>query len=393
MVGSELFARIAETVPAAQRQIAASMKQLVARSDAATVSLLNFADDTPFLEPLLFTCFSPQHTQVTLDQILYGYIPTAIRPGAIVACTGSDGTLFLPHVGYIATDLPDSVVAVARCDDPGEFVVEFSGTRASLACESVQQISGTSVEYPTLHEPLTDGLMKAGDHQVAPGSIDKASRMHAGSVERAVTILDDVAADLLVSLLGVTRRVVVFHDDELDSFASFSAHGTAFLQAEPDVDEVFFVEDLAHQCGHILFNAMTLDRNEFFVVDPETPLKSETRKTDEHRSVYVAFHGLFTECLMCICLERCRQEGVFTGRQQHELLGRLSFILKRLNLDLLNLNREGLFSSEGEELYRLFARVFDEVYRGARDQIVGFNLGNQPYAFRYERFAAVNGID
>lgn len=393
MVGSELFARIAESVPAAQLQIAASMKQLVARSDAVTASLLNFADDAPFLEPLLFTCFSPQSTRVTLDQILYGYVPTATRPRTIDACTGGDGTLYLPRVGYIPTDLPDRVVAIAGPDSSGEFGVESSGMRSTRTCETVSQIPGTDIEIATHHDPLTDGLMKAGEHQVIPGSIDEAAQRHAGSVERAVSVLGEVADDLLASLVPVTRRVVVFHLDGLDSFASFSAHGTAFLQAEPDVDEVFFVEDLAHQCGHIIFNAMTLDRHDFFAVDPETPLKSETDNTDDHRTIYVAFHGLFTECLMCICLERCRRAGVFTGRQQHELLGRLSFILKRLNLDLLNLNREGLFSSAGEELYRMFCVVFDDVYEGARDQVVQFKLGNQPYAFRYEQFAAVNRID
>ena len=104
----------------------------------------------------------------------------------------------------------------------------------------------------------------------------------------------------------------------------------------------------------------------------------------------MAFHGVFTECLMCIGLVRCLEHRVFTGRARHELRGRLSFALKRLSLDLMNLRHEGLFAPEGESLYREFGRIFDEIYRLTREEVVACDLSNQPFTFSYPDFAALN---
>ena len=93
---------------------------------------------------------------------------------------------------------------------------------------------------------------------------------------------------------------------------------------------------------------------------------------------------------MCICLYRCHEMEVFSGRRRHELLGRLSFILKRFSGDLMSLNDDGLFSERGKEFFAEFGEIFDEVYRRAKGAIVEFDLSNQPYTFSYDKFVALN---
>lgn len=158
-------------------------------------------------------------------------------------------------------------------------------------------------------------------------------------------------------------------------------------------DEVFFIEDLVHQCGHILFNALTLNPAKWLAIDPKTPLSRLTSDLDDSRAVYVALHGVFTECLMSIALAQCFRLEIFEGRQRHELQGRLSLIMRRLQLDLQSVRNPGLCTEAGFGLVAAFAEVFDQVFELARDAIVACDLRNQPYSFCYEKFVALNPAD
>ena len=56
-----------------------------------------------------------------------------------------------------------------------------------------------------------------------------------------------------------------------NSFATIKAHGMAFFNVYQDeYDEVFFVDDIAHQTGHIIFNVMIYESNRFFKKDKNT---------------------------------------------------------------------------------------------------------------------------
>lgn len=208
----------------------------------------------------------------------------------------------------------------------------------------------------------------------------------------ALEVLRRVAPLLHECLTAVVRRVFVFASAEGDSFAAPSAHGAVFLRPGADADEVFFIEDLAHQGGHVLLSAMTVDRSLYLATDPDTPLSDLTGERDEDRTVYVAFHGVFTECLICIALNACLLAGVFEGRRRHELVGRLSFAMRRLQLDLPPLRRSGVMTDQGAAMVESFGEVFDGIFARIGDSLVACDLSNQPYTFSYGRFAARNPV-
>lgn len=199
-----------------------------------------------------------------------------------------------------------------------------------------------------------------------------------------------VDAELHRCLEAVTLQIVTFTADEGDSFATLAAHGSVFLRTPPDCDEVFFLEDLAHQGGHLLFNAITLDRSELIKIDPNTPLASLTGEPEEKRSLYVTLHGVFTECLMSLVLAGALEADFIDGKQRHELRGRLSLILKRLQLDLGQIRELDAFTPAGRDLIGSFEEVFNGVYAMVATDITGFDLRNQPYSFCYERFSELN---
>jgi hypothetical protein len=166
----------------------------------------------------------------------------------------------------------------------------------------------------------------------------------------------------------------------------------AFLNAKPSDDEVFFVEDIAHQCGHIVFSAITFDVSEILDVLPNTPLATITGRTDEPRTVYEALHGVFTEAVMLHCLSECDRHSLFAGRQQHELIGRLGFIVRRFGSDLSNLSRANLFTERGEWLFAEIAKEFKAAYESLWDRIRYLDFSNQLYNFSYLHFAELNKI-
>lgn len=70
--------------------------------------ILNFEDDSIFLEPSLFYYFRKLTRQekcmMPLEQILWGYTPKEKRLSTINVFTDIDGVIYLPNIGYIVTN-------------------------------------------------------------------------------------------------------------------------------------------------------------------------------------------------------------------------------------------------------------------------------------------------
>jgi hypothetical protein len=196
-------------------------------------------------------------------------------------------------------------------------------------------------------------------------------------------VWDDIAA--------TTRRIVLYRSDVPNSFATLSAHGAIFCNVTTAIDEVFFLEDIAHQGGHVLFNALTLEKECLFTVDPLTLINDFSDSEAEARSLYAAVHGLFTYTTIGETLSACLDRRAFTaGRQTHELLGRLGLILHKFEADLALLDRPALFTRTGRRWWRHFTAVYRRLHDRHAARVASFDYSNQPYVFSYPRFAARN---
>ncbi|MAG56559.1 MAG: hypothetical protein CMJ83_09740 [Planctomycetes bacterium] len=357
-----------------QRQLAHGVKQLLAASGHPLTAQLDYADDATFLEPSLFAWFSSAEPRATLDQILVGCLPVAARPASFPAWADDGGVVHLPGLGRLM---------VADAGGPVEVA-----TSALDDTDANRTIHGTDIEYVSPGDPLFEPVFRDAEIPAPAPATD-----HRRALAGAFAILADVTPTLHESLLLVTRRIVTFEAAHGDSFTAVSAHGAAFLRPPLNADEVFFIEDLAHQCGHLLFSALSADPTTLVTVDPDMPLSSLAGTTEDPRTLHVALHGVFTECLMTRALHACLAGDIFPEgtRQRHELIGRLSFILKRLQLDLTHIRHDALYTDRGRCYLRSFEQVFDETFALARNDVVACDLTNQPYTFSYECFVELNG--
>jgi hypothetical protein len=374
---------------AAQEQLADDMRALVHRAAPDLIERLDFDDDDTFLEPLLFAYFSNPTPPMALDQILFGYLPPTSWPFEITVRTDAQGAVELPRMGRLRTHVADGQLQLRRTSD-GSLLLSRDGVTIGHVVEPVRNIPGTAIELCEPDHPLLARLFV--DDQGHPASVERVSNEaeRIDQLGRAWSLLARHAPDYHEQMLMVTRRVCVYRGAQPFSFAAMAAHGIAFLNTPAEADEAFFIEDLVHQCGHMVFSALTLHDNHLLAVAPDLPLREITGHPLETRSVFEALHGVFTETRMNECLDACCDAPHWSAAQRHELLGRFALILTRFGVDLKNLARDGLFEQQGRELIAWSAGVYSRVAQKRYSLLASLDISNQPYAFSLERFLERN---
>jgi HEXXH motif-containing protein len=388
------FLEFSETrFTAGQHELANAMRTLVAREDPDVYEALADAGDAAFLEPLFFTYFFAKPPRMELPQIAFGHVPISGRPNAFPIETDARGIVYLPNVGHLLTSRPKAAlmafwdgVAGLTLKDDDERIVPHALRERSL-------VPGTEIEVVWQTNPLLDATFMDVDAAYVNRPIPSVGPRHDASIARALALIEEHEPAYYELLLRATRQIFAFTYPRVNSFATLNAHGVAYFNAQERDDEVYFVDELVHQCGHIIFNAMTVQRRELFVADPDVSIAElcPGRRSDT-RSLYTVLHGLYTERAMVQCLRKLDERGVFDGRRAHELRGRLAFIFWKMSIDVANVSQPRLFTPLGESLVDVFRATFRATER-ERPDLRSHVLSGQPYNFNYELYARNNPIE
>src|SRR5260370_32596204 len=117
MMLDELLLSLTDRVDAGQRELGGAIEKLVQLLRPDLYELLSCSDGRPFLEPLAFLHFSTGHRASGLEQIFFGYIHS-VRPFNIPIASDSDGSFYVPRLGYIATRRPNERLRLIVPPDP-----------------------------------------------------------------------------------------------------------------------------------------------------------------------------------------------------------------------------------------------------------------------------------
>lgn len=186
-----------------------------------------------------------------------------------------------------------------------------------------------------------------------------------------------------------TKNICLFKSDNLNSFAGITQHGTCFINiVEDDASEVFFMDDLAHQCGHIIFNILTAKTEDFLKFDKTTLIRDLGGFDADDRNIYSIFHGLFTYSCILSSLDAYLEN---TDAEEQPLLrleafARLGFYVTKMFVDLENLYGKNLFTPLGETYYAAFIKNYQCMYDKYHTTIKTLPFANQPYVFSFEQF-------
>jgi hypothetical protein len=365
----------------------------VYQADETLFEALDFDSNAIFLEPALFfnqTLLQEGKPFLPVSQILWGHIPDSAKPSRIKVKTCAEGLVALPNFGYLITCLPcqDLELHYAGSDD-AILLFTLSGKQIDFAMQPETILGTSSIRVLKSKAFIYDYLSIKTDEAIAE-SVDRAMP----SLENAYALLQAATPEYCALIERCTREIAVFSSPNFNSFASRMHYGTSFLNCENRLcDPIFFLDDLAHQVGHTVFDALTLDHGAILAVDKDTHIKSvsTTYVEQEHRTVYFALHGLFTYTAIIHCLDQGLKKRLFNDRQALDAIGRIGFYMRKFRYDLQQLNHPQLYTPEGYEFVKMFQASYEEIAVNYQ-KFPPVNYDNQSYTFQYDSFVEINSI-
>lgn len=372
-----------------QQILSHRIKTILRAKNKKMADALDVYNNDVWLNPFLFAYLNHENPHVPIGQIVFSDIRKNHLAGdSEDVYTNGEGRIYLPKFGTYITEHPNTRMNLTLTDE-GFYRPFLSGKRIPY------QFDGPVWVNDMLAELVPDFYLLEEYFMNEDGSpVTGYSRVGAQDVTRDVRRAVDIIRTHYPSYHGcfskAVKSVVPFAEPSMNSFATLSVHGACFLNVMNGNNEVFFMEDLVHQCGHVIFSAITLDSGAYFLKHPETALKDFTGDPREFRSLYVALHGVFTEALMNEIFDACLDKKLFTGLKEHELRGRFAYILLRFAIDMDSLDHPGIFSEKGLYVYGALTEKLYAMYNKYKYLLSAFDLSNQPYNFSMEKFLELN---
>lgn len=372
-----------QLLSANQGRLTDIMKESLYGYNPDIFSLLDFDNDYIYADPLLYYYFLEQvpEKKISIPQIIAGYIKDKTEIIDVTVRSDPHGYVYLPGLGYCRHTA--DTTASLDYDAPGDTFL-LNGAPVTFTPPQTLAVPGLQLG---IH---TSGCLH-GHNITLHESPAITAAAHSDTLNTALLLMQQYVPAFLHTVTSVTRDLILFNSGSYNSFAGIGQHGAAFLNTENQTKStLFFVDDIAHQCGHIIFNTLTLDTHEYLQIPKYTPLYELVPGSTDKRKVYGAFHGLFTYTCILHCLHTIYQEASLTSLLRHEMAGRFGFYLTKFSIDLRNLSHPGILTEKGRDVYDSFAAGYQVVKSLYADLCEGFDYSNQPYSFSYTDFAVLN---
>jgi hypothetical protein len=405
MLAQEYYTEtVSLAIESGQGKLADAIKTLVYQNSPDYFELLDFNNDFIFLEPLLFAWFNqPTKGSLPLEQLLIGYIEENIRPKKTAVHTDKQGILYIPSIGYFKTSVPDTDLTLIWDPASRSFSLTSPKGPVPFSFEPLLFIPNSRIEillydHP-LHQPIFSGSQQSimdmeenGARGAEPPEVETITRFQIGNLKQAWNTLAVACPYQFNDISAVARRVVIFSCSSLWSFATVSAHGTAFFSCTPADGELFFIAELAHQFGHNVLNASLADKEDYFKVNPdEIFVSSWTGNMKDGRNLFSAFHGLYTTTKVAEALDACLTKDVFPKDiDKHELIGRIADNKRRYKTGLEKADHSKLLTEAGMEMYREMDNLCGSIYEERKELIANLKVSNQPFVFNYPQYVSEN---
>jgi hypothetical protein len=377
-----------------------NIKILLYKNNNKIFDILNFEKEEIYKEPLLFAYFNNiLNNNQTLESVIYGYSSTDIL---FEIFTDEYGRVYIPNIGWFLTNYKQESLNF----DKSRFKLFRNNSSIDFEFEKMEIIKGTTIELLKFPISILKQFYYNSENNFLDVEIEKITQEHLKNITQAYNLIKEHVPTQYELIEKYAPKCVVFNIDtyQRNSFATLSAQGIGFYNAyQEDYDEVFFVDDIAHQTGHLIFNVMIYESNLIFKKEKTTTLEIINMPDGsiiEKRDLHVIFHALYTYYTSFLCLDACLDNNAFAGKQKHEALGRIAFYIYKCYSDLLlidnPINSEEkaveYFTNDGLLIYRELKIKWKEMYKKWFGLTKHFDLSNQPYNFTYSLFLELNSL-
>jgi hypothetical protein len=376
------------------------IKILLYKQNEKIFEVLDFEKDSIYVEPLLFAYFNKKDNEKKgVENIVYGFSNKDI---IFQLFSDEFGRIYLPNIGWFLTNYKNDVFNFDKLN----FKLFKGNEPVVFVFEKLEIIENTSIELLKYSVELLKQFYYNTENELLDVEIENITKKQIKNLTKAYQLIKENIPHQFKLIEKYGPKCVIFNVDtyQRNSFATLSAQGIGFYNAyQDDYDEVFFVDDIAHQTGHVLFNVMIYEAEQFFKISRNTILEVITMPNGsfiENRDLHVIFHALYTYYTSFICLNACLENNVWKGKQKHEALGRIAFYINKCYTDLLlvdnPINSEEksteYFTEEGLLIYRELKAKWKEMYKKWFEITKQFDMSNQPYNFTYSKFLELNPL-
>ncbi|MBP4136704.1 hypothetical protein [Flavobacterium geliluteum] len=388
MLNDHFFEYASQKITEGQSFYASHIKLMVQSLNKELYELLDPTNDAIFLNPMLFAFLNDDTGKITLEQILYGAVPPEKRMQRVTVVSNSKGQIYLPLYGCITLPVLKEQHYTLITHNKDLRIEVFDGTTLIPHLFRTNPVLHESrVELQCVSNYFTEHYLPE-NYASQPSFCSKPKKVE--ELHQAVAILQQQYPRYYSLFCQTTKWLLPFTNSKSNSFASLGMHGVGFINTYKSTGVVGYLEDIVHQCGHVLFSALTYDTGAYFTIPPVTAIKDFTNDPNDDRTFYVLLHGVFTEALMCEAFDICLQNHVFDAQKEHELKGRYAYILLRFVLDIQILLNHNYFTPEGQTLFDAIYNHMVEQYKKHSSLLQTYDLTNQPYNFDLTKFNAKN---
>lgn len=376
-------------------QLIDNIKLILYKRDNTIFESIQFDKDEIYSDPFLFAGISST-SKMDLTTLLWGYQNAEKQKNPLTIVTDQNGLIYIPNIGYFITNQINEEIQVVSGD---VYTIWKNDLPIDFKFESPLKIHD---HFELLAHPLNllNECFQDESGNDIPIEITEITKKHFTNLQKALDKIRTHAPKRYELIKKTTSRMVIFNDVSMrrNSFAIHSVHGCGFFNAyEEDYNEVFFIEDVAHQCGHVIFNAYLATKPEIFRADKELKIVLENSNY-RPRSLYVVVHAMYTYESIFTCFDGCLSGNNFSGNKLHELFGRLAYTILKFNLDytlLTSTDEEAnnlYLTEEGIQLINGLKETYDHIMEKWGKCVSAFNLNNQPYIFSYINFLKLNPL-
>ncbi len=370
-----------------------TLKTVLYQKDNDIFDKLDFYDDDVFLEPLLFSCINTNYEN-WIDAIIFCLSKKRHSLSPVKVKISDNSTIYLPNIGYlhIADSFNGKYVLISSDKEGHMNVSDESNIELHYELSSIIK-NRQGIEFLIYNHELIQPLFV--DEEGNSSNVTVSQELYEKHIEnfnKALGTIKIVYPDYHKLVVKYIKKVV-FYKGVPNSFATIQAHGMVFFNVLDEYNEVFFLDNIMHQCAHVFFNVLTFDKKELFTLSPTSSLTDFTGDKEDKRFVlYDRFHGLFTQTNINICLEQCFHQKLFSGDQHNELVGRFVSNMKRFTTAIDKFNRPDKYRTEGLDWFCYFKKVLNDIYTKNSILLNRHDVSNQPYVFNYKIYKKTNNL-
>jgi hypothetical protein len=347
-----------------------TIKILIYKNFPEVIKKINFEDEKLFLEPLLFSFFNSKketpYSKETLKEILIGYFLKKEQI-FIENSYNNKEIAYIPKIGYFkkGENKPYDTVLI---EDDFEILKELHPTQEKYFVEFYKgHIVNKNPDYNSVWKSYYPKLVEA------------------------IKIIKNHLPDFYKELIFSNKKIYLHDNSKILNFTSVETLGMLYFYVIGNNNLIYFIEELIHQGSHNYLYYVVHNRKDYFKIDVDNLIMRDfTKQQWDYRSIYGAFHGLFTVSQRLDCFDKLLNQDVFSGKEKHELLGRLSdqFTRFRTGLELLKLNK--VFTKKGVLFYKELDAKCESILKKYERLKGQFDLSNRDLDFRYDDFCKLN---